>query len=189
MCFERVADAQETWGNVRFQMLPYANCGNLLDGEHVMPDPSIRTYLAQAAFFRGLSSEHLDQLASYGSAMRYSAQQRLFKSDTDADKFYIVRDGKVAVEIPAVEGEPLRLQSLGNHGVLGWSWLIPPYRWLFDARALVASDIIVMDGVKLRAHCESDQALGYQLFKRFAVLMNERLNASRVAAIKQHTGH
>ena len=153
-----------------------------------MSDPAIRTYLGQLSFFSGLAPEQLDQLASFASATRYNAQQRVFKSDTDADKFYIVRDGKVGVEIPAIAGEPLRIQTLGNGGVLGWSWLIPPYRWLFDARALVPSDIIVMDGARLREKCETDNALGYQLMKRFAVLMAERLNASRIAAIKQYSG-
>lgn len=153
-----------------------------------MSDPAIRTYLEQLPFFSGLSSQHLDQLASFATAARYTAQQRVFKSDTDADKFYIIRDGKVGVEIPAVAGEPLRIQTLGNGGVLGWSWLIPPYRWLFDARALSASDIISVDGAKLRDLCEKDTALGYQLLKRFAVLMAERLNASRVAAIKEYRG-
>jgi hypothetical protein len=83
----------------------------------------------------------------------------------------------------------LRVQTLGNGGVLGWSWLIPPYRWLFDARALTASDIIVIDGVKLRAQCDVDPSLGYTLMKRFAVLMAERLNASRLVAIKQYVGN
>jgi CRP-like cAMP-binding protein len=105
-----------------------------------------------------------------------------------ADKFYVLREGKVGVEIPAISGEPLRIQTVGNGGLLGWSWLIPPYRWLFDARALVASDIIVMDGARLRDECEKDNVLGYQLMKRFAVLMAERLNASRQAAISQHNG-
>ena len=153
-----------------------------------MSEPSIRTYLGQLPFFSGLASAQLDQLAAFASATRYNAQQRLFKSDTDADKFYNVRDGKVGVEIPAVAGEPLRLQTLGNGGVLGWSWLIPPYRWLFDARALVPADIIVIDGVRLRAQCEQDHSLGYELMKRFAVLMAERLNATRIAAIKQYAG-
>jgi CRP-like cAMP-binding protein len=153
-----------------------------------MSDSVLRTYLSQLPFFSGLSSAHLELLASHATTTRYTVQQRLFKSDTDADKFYIVRDGKVGVEIPAVAGEPLRIQTLGNGGVLGWSWLIPPYRWLFDARALSASEIIVMDGVRLREHCEADPALGYGLLKRFAVLMAERLNASRVAAIKDYAG-
>jgi CRP/FNR family cyclic AMP-dependent transcriptional regulator len=153
-----------------------------------MSDPAIRTYLAQHPFFVGLTEPQLDLLASHASATRYNAQQRVFKYDTDADKFYILRDGKVGVEIPAIAGEPLRLQTLGSGGVLGWSWLIPPYRWLFDARALVASDIIVMDGAQLRQECERDPVLGYQLLKRFAVLMAERLNASRLTAIRQYTG-
>lgn len=153
-----------------------------------MSDSALRTYLGQLSFFSGLSGPQVDSLASCASATRFNAQQRVFKSDTDADKFYIVRDGKVGVEIPAIAGEPLRIQTLGNGGVLGWSWLIPPYRWLFDARALVPSDIIVMDGARLRELCEKDNALGYQLMKRFAVLMAERLNASRIAAIKEYSG-
>lgn len=153
-----------------------------------MSDLAIREYLGKLPFFAGLSDEHLDQLASVATSAHYNSQQRVFKSDTDADKFYIIRDGKIGVEIPAVAGEPLRIQTLGNGGVLGWSWLIPPYRWLFDARALNASDIIAVDGVKLREQCEKDPSLGYQLLKRFAVLMAERLNASRVVAIKEYTG-
>jgi CRP-like cAMP-binding protein len=149
---------------------------------------AIRTYFEQLPFFAGLSSAQLDKLTSFATAARYNAQQRVFKSHTDADKFYIIRDGKVGVEVPAVEGEPLRLQTLGNGGVLGWSWLIPPYHWLFDARALSPSDIIAVDGVKLREHCEVDHSLGYTLLKRFALLMQERLNASRLVAIKAYTG-
>jgi CRP-like cAMP-binding protein len=153
-----------------------------------MSDPALRTYLAEHAFFKGLSDKHLDLLASSASSQRFSPQSRVFKYDTDADKFYVLRDGKVGVEIPAVSGEPLRIQTVGNGGVLGWSWLIPPYRWLFDARALAPSDIIVMDGARLRDECEKDNVLGYQLMKRFAVLMAERLNASRLTAISQHSG-
>jgi CRP-like cAMP-binding protein len=157
-------------------------------GEEAMSDPAIRTYLAQHAFFSGLSEKHLELLGSCASSMRFSPQSRVFKYDTVADKFYVLRDGKVGVEIPAISGEPLRIQTVGNGGLLGWSWLIPPYRWLFDARALVTSDIIVMDGARLRDECEKDNVLGYQLMKRFAVLMAERLNASRQAAISQHNG-
>lgn len=154
-----------------------------------MSDPDLRSYLGRLPFLAGLSNFHLDQLASFAVSTRYTAQQRLFKSDTAADSFYIVRDGKVCVEIPAVAGEPLRIQTLGNDGVLGWSWLVPPYRWSFDARVLAPSEIITMDGARLRQQCDQDTILGYQLLKRFAALMAERLNASRIAAIKEYSGH
>jgi CRP/FNR family transcriptional regulator, cyclic AMP receptor protein len=148
----------------------------------------LRTYLAQHSFFVGLSDEQLNLVASLATSARYGAQQRVFKYDTDADRFYVLRDGKVGVEIPAVEGEPLRIQTVGNGGVLGWSWLIPPYRWLFDVRALAPSEIVILDGARLRSECEIDPRLGYELLKRFAALMAERLNASRLAAIRHYTG-
>jgi CRP/FNR family cyclic AMP-dependent transcriptional regulator len=148
----------------------------------------LRSYLAQHSFFVGLSDEQLNLVASLATSARYGAQQRVFKYDTVADRFYVLRDGKVGVEIPAVSGEPLRIQTVGNGGVLGWSWLIPPYRWLFEARALSPSEIVVLDGARLRAECEIDPRLGYELLKRFAALMAERLNASRLAAIRHYTG-
>lgn len=153
-----------------------------------MAEVDLRSYLSKHPFFVGLSEQHLDLVASLSTAARYGTQQRVFKYDTDANHFYVLREGKVGVEIPAVAGEPLRIQTVGNGGVLGWSWLIPPYRWLFDARALAPSEILVLDGARLRAECEADPRLGYELMKRFATLMAERLNASRLAAIRHYSG-
>jgi len=153
-----------------------------------MSDPTIRAYFGRLPFFEGLSSSQLDTLASLSVATRYGSQQRLFKQDAAADSFYVIRDGKVGVEVPAVEGEPLRTQTVGVGGVLGWSWLIPPYRWLFDGRALVPSDVITVDGARLRQACEEDHSLGYELWKRFAVLMAERLDVARKLAIKHYEG-
>ncbi len=153
-----------------------------------MTDGTLHAYLAQHPFFKGLTSDQLNLVASHAATVHYGPQQRVFKQDTTADKFYVLREGKIAVEVPSIGGEPLTIQTLGEGRVLGWSWLIPPYRWLFDARATAPSTVIVMDGEQLRRECENDPRLGYELLKRFAVLMAERLNAARLAAIKQYTG-
>ena len=60
------------------------------------------------------------------------------------------------------------IQTVGPGSMLGWSWLIPPYRWSFDARAVAPTSVIVVDGERLREACESDLKLGYELMKRFA---------------------
>src|SRR4051812_22771462 len=77
-------------------------------GRHLMADSTIHAYLSAHPFFKGLSSEYLELLSSHASIIQVGAQQRLFKQDPDANHFYIVRSGKVALEIPAVAGEPLR---------------------------------------------------------------------------------
>jgi len=153
-----------------------------------MADDSIYAYLAQHPFFKGLGADYLKLLSAHASLLQVSAQQRVFKQDTDADKFYVVRSGKVALEIPAISGEPLRAQTVGDGQLIGWSWLLPPFRWLFDARALTASTLIVVDGIALRAACDADPKLGYDLLRRFAALMSERLSAARLAAIAQYSG-
>jgi CRP-like cAMP-binding protein len=64
--------------------------------------------------------------------------------------------------------------------VLGWSWLIPPYHWKFDARAIEQTRALALDGKCLRTKCEEDHDLGYELLKRFAQIMEERLQATRL---------
>lgn len=153
-----------------------------------MADATIHAYLAQHPFFAGLPAHYLTLLSSHANLQQYGAQQRVFKQDSSADHFFIVQKGKVTLEIPAISGEPLNIQTVGDGQLLGWSWLIPPYRWLFDARVIEPSTLIVLDGQKLREACDNDPKLGYDLLRRFAVLMAERLSASRLAAIKQYSG-
>ena len=83
------------------------------------------------------------------------------------------------MQIPAVMGPSIEVQILSNNQVLGWSWLISPYQWHFQARAEEDCELLEFDGAALLAICEQDPKFGYQLLKRFAALMSERLDASR----------
>jgi signal-transduction protein with cAMP-binding, CBS, and nucleotidyltransferase domain len=153
-----------------------------------MNDRALQDFLAGHSIFQGLTPEQVSLLSSRASMAHYESRQRVFTHGATADHFYILYRGSVGVEIPAISGVPLTIQRVGDGSVLGWSWLIPPYRWLFDARALVPSDIVTFDGVRVRADCEHDPKLGYELMKRFAMLMAERLNAARETAIQNYSG-
>ena len=98
-----------------------------------------------------------------------------------------MRDGRVAIQVPALMGPAMEVQSLGEGQVLGWSWLIAPYRWHFLARALEDSEILEFDGSAVLAHCEYDPRFGYELLKLFAALMSERLDAARQRLIDQYS--
>ena len=64
--------------------------------------------------------------------------------------------------------------------MLGWSWLVPPYRARFDARAVGTVHAVAFDGACLRGKCETDSELGYELHRRFVVVITERLQATRM---------
>lgn len=91
-----------------------------------------------------------------------------------------IRHGKVALEIVAPGQAPIVVATLGAGEIVGASWLVPPYRWNFDARAVELTRAIGMDARCLRDKCEADHDLGYALMKRFLPIFVKRLDATRL---------
>ncbi|MCK4842535.1 MAG: cyclic nucleotide-binding domain-containing protein [Methylococcales bacterium] len=144
-----------------------------------MNSQSIAEYLSNHEFFSELSEDILKLLCESASMLEVKKRQVLFRQGERADKFYIVRNGRISVQIPAITGPTLEVQTLSTDQILGWSWLIPPYQWHFQAKAEEDSKLLEFNGVAILSQCEQDPKLGYQLLKKFAVLMAERLDVSR----------
>ena len=141
---------------------------------------TLEPILAKHPFLKGLEPRHLKILVGCASNVRFNADQFLFHEGEEANEFYMIREGKVAVQIQGAERGPITVQTIGEGDVLGWSWLIPPYRWRFDAKALELTRAIALDGKCLRTKSEDDHDLGYELLKRFAGIIVERLEAARL---------
>jgi CRP/FNR family cyclic AMP-dependent transcriptional regulator len=147
--------------------------------------PLTDDYLPTHAFFSGLSEDYVKLLSEFATEKHVGKGEVLFQQGRSADKFYLVRKGQVSVQVPALVGPPLELQLLGENQMLGWSWLIPPYRWNFLARAVEDSELIEFDGAAILARCEEDPKFGYELFKRFTGLMSERIDSARQKMMDQ----
>ena len=76
-----------------------------------------------------------------------------------------------------------RFVTVGHGGILGWSWLFPPFTYMFDARAMEKTRVVMFDGLCLRGKCEEDHELGYRVVKRFANVMSRRLVETRLQLI------
>jgi CRP-like cAMP-binding protein len=126
-----------------------------------------------------LGDAQLRRLLTHAQELQLSAGATLFHQDDVADRFYVLREGAVQIGVPAINGPELEVQHLGPGDVIGWSWLIEPYRWAFDARVTRDARLLAFDGPKIIAECERDPALGYALFKVFTALMSTRLQAAR----------
>ncbi len=141
---------------------------------------SLRELLARHPLFEDFPSEYLDTLADCAKDAQFRAGDTIFREGEEANYFYLICDGLVVLEAFSLEQGHLPIQSLDDGDVFGWSWLVPPYRWRFDAIAERHTHTIEIDGAKLRARCENDPAFGYELLKRLVVLMEQRLQATRV---------
>ena len=150
-----------------------------------MSNQSIAEYLSAHEFFSELSEDVLKFLCECASAREIKKEQILFRQGERADKFYVIRNGRISVQIPALMGPTLEIQALGQDQVLGWSWLISPYQWNFQAKAEEDSELLEFDGTAVLARCEQEPKFGYELLKRFAALMSERLDAARQKMMDQ----
>lgn len=141
---------------------------------------TLEPILAEHPFFRGLSPEDVQLLTGCASNVVFKAGETICREGDPANHFYIIRQGKVALEVHTLERGSVMLQTLGAGEALGWSWLIPPYQWRFDARALELTRAIALDGQCLRHKCEANPRLGYELLKRVAQVFAERLMTTRL---------
>ena len=150
---------------------------------------TLEPYMAEHPFLQNLEPQHLNILVGCASNVRFDAGQFILRDGEEANNFYIIRHGKVSLEIFTPDRGPITIQTIGEGEVLGWSWLIPPYHWHYDARALELTRAIALDGKCLRMKCEQDHDLGYELLKRFAHLITQRLEATRIQLLDVYGIH
>lgn len=134
-------------------------------------------------FFAGLEEGFCDLVCGCARNVRFEAGQRLFHEGEAADQLYLLRHGRIALEVSAPDRGAITFQTLGAGDIVGLSSLIPPYRWTYDAKALELVRAIAMDAGCLRRKCEEDHDLGYELMKRFVPILLERLRAVRMQVL------
>lgn len=150
---------------------------------------TLEPILAEHPFLKGLDPRYLKLIVGCATNVRFEAGQFIFRAGEEANQFYILRQGHVALEISAPNRGSIAIQTLGEGDVLGWSWLIPPYIWQFDARAVELTRAIALDGKCLRTKCEEDHDLGYELMKRFGYVIAQRLQATRLQLLDIYGTH
>ncbi|HZP18498.1 MAG TPA: cyclic nucleotide-binding domain-containing protein [Terriglobales bacterium] len=137
---------------------------------------NLERIIAEHPFFAGLESYYLGLLVGCASNVRFEKGEYIFKEGGEANEFYLVRAGKVALEVFAPHHQPIIVSTLGEGEILGWSWLLPPYHWKFHAHVVEQTRAIALDGKCLRNKCEQNHDLGYELLKRFAQIVDRRLD-------------
>jgi len=137
-------------------------------------------FIAEPPFCEGLETCYIDLLTSCASNVRAEKVFYLFRDESEANHFYLIWEGKVALESVKPTGPSLIVETVAKGELVGWSWLVPPYRWRFSARAVEPVRAIAVDGKCLRAKCEKNPHLDYELLKRTIEIVGQRLEASRL---------
>lgn len=144
------------------------------------PPQPLDPALTHHPFLADLTRYQLEQVVQCAHPVSFAAGEFIFHAGDEADHFYVLIQGQVAVEVLVPGRPPITIQTLDRDDVLGWSWFYPPYRWHFDALALTLVHALAFDARCLLYKCDTDRDLGYKLTKRYAHLLFERLQATRL---------
>lgn len=140
---------------------------------------NLERIIAECPFFAGLDHAYLDLIVGCASNVRFEKGAYIFREGTPADTFYLIREGTVTVEIFAPQHRPIVVATIGEGEIVGWSWLLPPYAWRFHGHAVNNVRAIALDGKCLRAKCEENHDLGYEILKRLVQIIENRLDEAR----------
>lgn len=149
---------------------------------------SIDELVGAHPFAAGLNAEHLALVAGCAHNVSLDAGAMLCVEGASADTFYLLRRGQVSIEVHQAGRGPIVIETVGPGDAVGWSWLVAPYRWTFDARALQPVGALAIDGACLRAKSLEDSALGFALLSRVTQELLERLQATRVRLLDLYGG-
>jgi len=140
----------------------------------------IKEFISGQSLFNGIDPSSTEWLATCAEARAFEAGQFLLKSGKPADHLYLIVRGRVSIEAPpAGEKGAIIIQTLADGDTVGWSWMLPPYTWNLDARALEKTEVIAIDAAKLRARLETDTAMAAKLYRRFSEVMLQRIHGMR----------
>jgi CRP/FNR family cyclic AMP-dependent transcriptional regulator len=145
-----------------------------------------KTVLGAQPFLRGLADDHLATLATLCRHVAIPARQRLFEERTTADRFWLIDAGQVVIDTTVPGRGRLIIETIGRGDVTGFSWLLAPYQWRFGALTMQPMQGFEFDARAVRAACDQDPALGYQLSRRVSAVLARRLEATHARLLDSY---
>jgi CRP/FNR family cyclic AMP-dependent transcriptional regulator len=140
--------------------------------------------LGAQPFLRGMPAVQLAELAGLCEHVTIPSRQRLLEEGSKADRFWIIDAGQVTLDAFVPGDGRMIIETLGRGDVVGLSWMALPYQWRFGAVATQPTQAFVFDASAVRAACDADPVLGYELSRRFSAVVVRRLQATRARLIE-----
>jgi CRP/FNR family transcriptional regulator, cyclic AMP receptor protein len=142
--------------------------------------------LAAHRFLHGVPGEQLADLALTAQLITVPPGRRLFEDGGHACHFWLIRSGSVALDLHIPGAGVIVIETLGMGDALGWSWLLPSPVWSLGAVTVQPTEMFQFDGPAVRALCDADPALGYEITRRFLGVAAEHLLANRIRLLDRY---
>ena len=126
----------------------------------------------------GLSDEDSDRVLALGTRITISSGSELFRLGEEADRLYLIRRGRIRLTLPMqVLGrqENIVVEESTSGQTVGWSALIPPYRFTLTAAAPLETELVALSRETLSELLRSMPDVGYIVCMNLAGVVGQRL--------------
>ena len=127
-----------------------------------------------------LDDQSFDLFESLATELTLAPDERLFRENDDARRFFIIDTGIIALEATRPARTATTIQTLGPGDLLGLSWRLTPHRWMWTARSMTDARLAVFDATMMRAACEFDAELDRLMWEIVAREASKRLHHARL---------
>ncbi|MEU3520217.1 cyclic nucleotide-binding domain-containing protein [Streptomyces sp. NPDC006654] len=128
---------------------------------------------------RALSAGQRQRLMHFAREVSFAQGARLFEEGGHADRFWIVRTGRVELDMRVPGRRAAVIESLGPGELVGWSWLFAPHVWHLGAEATTPVRAYEFDAATVLTLCQEDAELGAAVSQWVGQVVGHRLSAAR----------
>ena len=126
----------------------------------------------------GLSPAEVDLVLALGTRITVPTGASLFRLGDPADRVFLTERGRIRLTLPMqVRGheEEILIEEKTPGQTVGWSALIPPYRFTLSAAAPIETEVIALPREALQRYFETVPAVGYKVTSNLAAVVGHRL--------------
>jgi CRP-like cAMP-binding protein len=143
----------------------------------------------QIRFLESLPAPIREQLERIACPKDFAPGTVLFQEGAEHDDIYLLLDGRVRLEMFVRDRGRLPLMTVGPGDLVGWSPLFAGHPMTATAIALEPVRTLSFDGQDLRGLCESNHELGYHVMRQIALVLSDRLLATRLQLLDLFLEH
>lgn len=144
---------------------------------------SIKETLRSSELFQGLTDEELDKLLPLCQEQFYEAGAVMFCEGAQCGYVQTLKSGKVALEteltISRSAAERATIDVLAEGAAFCWSALMEPHILTSSGRCLEKTEIIAVDGQKLKALLDANPQMGYKVANNLVKVVASRLQHTK----------
>ena len=126
----------------------------------------------------GLSPAEAEQILELGTRLIVPSGTLLFRLGDPADRLFLTERGRIRLTLPMhLRGkeEDVLVEERSPGQTVGWSALIPPYRFTLSAAASLDTEVIALPQKALREYMAAQPAVGCKIALNLAVVIGHRL--------------